>query len=377
MSSREDFRERLAAVPTDDDAVRRRLREKGLPAELPGETREARRLRLAEAGPEVEADVEPEEPAKDWDEAASPQLVGARRRIAETARNPQSSNVELEKLDLYASQAGFARPVAAVRLFGDRLCVGDYAGTLSVLDTAEDLAVAASAQGTGRVGDIAAHADFVASGDLANVNLYSWDLRHLGVLRGHASAVTALDIHHTGDYIVSSGDSTWRLWDRQTLDSLLVQDGHTGEVNCAKISADGCMVGTAGADHDVRVWDLRNGLPVTTLQNHPCAVRTLAWDPNSSWTLASAGDDNRCLVWDLRQAARPLHTLYAHTSTVTGAVFAGGTLITSSLDETVKLWRDGELRRVHRTGCRMLCVDAGRQIAAGRWDRQVDLYAQF
>ena len=63
------------------------------------------------------------------------------------------------------------------------------------------------------------------------------------------------------------------------------------------ISADGELLATAGDDHAVRVWSLRQNQIVHTLRGHRDWVRPLAFSPEGA-RLASAGDDRRVLLWD-------------------------------------------------------------------------------
>lgn len=362
-------------VPTNDDDVRRRLRELGELAEVRDESKEARRRRLVQ----LIARQEPESSAVDHESEeplitdAGPKLLSARESIASynvLTKKPVRS--AWEDFDLYASQAGFGRPVSAVH-FGDSVLVGDYSGELTMLDSGELSVVSKDSSNSGRIGDIAANSELTLTGDLAgNLHIYKPEIRHSASLAGHKSRITSVDIHPSSRFFISaSADSTWRLWDLD--ESLLTQGGHTGAINCGKISCDGCMVGTAGSDHDVRIWDLRNGLPITVLSNHAEEVLTLCWDPCHDYSLATAGADNRCLLWDLRNAAKPQQVIYAHCGAITDVVLNGEELVTASTDETVKIWHGNELKRTHEMGTKITSISVASGLVAGRWDRQVDL----
>ena len=63
-----------------------------------------------------------------------------------------------------------------------------------------------------------------------------------------------------------------------------------------------------------RVWDLRSGRSILTLEGHVKDILSMDWSPNG-YLLASGSNDNTCRVWDIRKRAC-IYTLPAHTSLV-------------------------------------------------------------
>lgn len=50
-------------------------------------------------------------------------------------------------------------------------------------------------------------------------------------------------MHPSGDYIASASfDTTWRLWDAETTQELLLQEGHSKEVYSVEFQNDGSLV---------------------------------------------------------------------------------------------------------------------------------------
>jgi len=66
-------------------------------------------------------------------------------------------------------------------------------------------------------------------------------------------------------------------------------------------SPDGTRLASASLDTNVKVWDVRSGQEVLTLEGHTGFVDCVAFSPDSQ-LLVSAGGDRTIKVWD----ARPL-----------------------------------------------------------------------
>jgi WD40 repeat protein len=69
-------------------------------------------------------------------------------------------------------------------------------------------------------------------------------------------------------------------------------------------------------DSSVQCWDLRSGNRIRTIVNAVPAgacVRSVSYNINKPWHLASAGDDFRVKVWDVRKPSVPVKVLDGHT----------------------------------------------------------------
>lgn len=148
----------------------------------------------------------------------------------------------------------------------------------------------------------------------------------------------------------ASFDQTWRLWDIETGDCLLEQEGHSRSVyavafqvgvggacvhctaavcagrNCRRwswllllllqqgcmptsvslhplplaVQNDGALAASGGMDAIGRVWDCRTGRNIFTCEGHVKAVLSLDFSPNG-YQLATGSEDNTARVWDLRK----------------------------------------------------------------------------
>ncbi|KAJ3367609.1 U4/U6 small nuclear ribonucleoprotein Prp4 [Kappamyces sp. JEL0680] len=234
----------------------------------------------------------------------------------------------------------------------------------------------------------------------------------IGTLDGHDMRVARLAFHPSGRFVgTASFDTTWRLWDIETCQELLLQEGHSREVFALGFQRDGALAASAGLDSIGRVWDLRIGRSIMVLRSHIKPILALDWSPNG-YQLATGGEDNTIRVWDIR-AAKCFYTIPAHKSTVTqirywtsseafesssfdgwtlgssansemeiddssdaGSVFTPGSsirrqvldgsiIVSSSYDGTCKLWTDGDykpLKSLSGLEGRITCAD----ISGGR-----------
>lgn len=79
---------------------------------------------------------------------------------------------------------------------------------------------------------------------------------------------------------------------------LMVQLGHTREINNAIFSPNGRFALTASGDHTVRLWDVATGNEIYRFTGHSDHVTTIIFSPNSQMAL-TAGRDGRIFLWSL------------------------------------------------------------------------------
>jgi WD40 repeat protein len=75
------------------------------------------------------------------------------------------------------------------------------------------------------------------------------------------------------------------------------------------------------------------------LHRHASQLLALDFSPNG-WHLASGGDDNTCIIHELRQQ-RTLYTIPAHRSLIKSLKYSpisGEILVTASFDSTLRIW---------------------------------------
>ena len=80
---------------------------------------------------------------------------------------------------------------------------------------------------------------------------------------GHTDRLGRVAIHPMGRHLgTASFDQTWRLWDLETGDCLLEQEGHSRSVYALAFQRDGALAASGGLD-------AVGGLPARCASSHP------------------------------------------------------------------------------------------------------------
>ncbi|KAL3478561.1 hypothetical protein BJX99DRAFT_105023 [Aspergillus californicus] len=104
------------------------------------------------------------------------------------------------------------------------------------------------------------------------------------------------------------------------------------------ISPDSSMIASASADRRVRLWDVRSGHPLFTLEGHQDWVDAIAFSPLGD-TVASGSGDKTVRIWDVR-TGHCRHVLHGHEQSCMSVAFSpdGKLLASASEDRTIRVW---------------------------------------
>jgi WD40 repeat protein len=151
---------------------------------------------------------------------------------------------------------------------------------------------------------------------LGEVKLWDWHSGELiASLSGARQFVSRLAFAPGGGALAAGGGANairdgLTVWDVNVEREHKRLKGHTGNVTCAVLSADGKTLATGSADMTICLWSTTTWTLQATLKGHTGQVRCLAFAPGEA-TLASASDDRTVRLWDVA-AAKEKRVLCKH-----------------------------------------------------------------
>ncbi|RVW92151.1 U4/U6 small nuclear ribonucleoprotein PRP4-like protein [Vitis vinifera] len=296
--------------PTNDMAVRTRLRRLGEPITLFGEREMERRdrLRMIMAKLDAEGQLEKLMKAHEEEEAAAP--VAMEEVEEETLQYPFYTEGSKSLLEARVEIAKYSIKRAASRL---------YRARRKRDDPDEDL----DAEMIGALSGVA------KIWSMPQVNKVSSE-----DIEGHLDRLARIAFHPSGKYLgTASFDKTWRLWDVET-----------GSGIC--FSPNGYHLATGAEDNTCRIWDLRKKKSLYVIPAHSNLVSQVKFEPQEGYFLVTASYDMTAKVWSARDF-KPVKTLSGHEAKVTSLDITedGHCIATVSHDRTIKLWSSAEIEK--------------------------------
>ena len=190
-------------------------------------------------------------------------------------------------------------------------------------------------------------------------------------------AVTSVSWSEGGKHLaIGSTRGDVQLWDAGTNKLVRTMTGHTARVGALSWKLSGALGGAssqAGAgsnsllasgsrDRLIHLRDPRSdsSTPEMRLCAHKQEVCGLRWSFDERSMLASGGNDNKLLVWDIKKHTQPIHTFADHTAAVKaiawsphqhGLLASGG----GTADRCIRFWNC-------LTGHGINCIDTGSQV---------------
>nr|AFN53638.1 hypothetical protein [Linum usitatissimum] len=392
------------AVPTNDMAVRARLRRLGEPITLFGEREMERRDRLRMLMAKLDSEGQLEKLMKAHEEEEAAATTTAYDAEEEMVEYPFYTEGSRELLNARVSIVKYSVVRAALRLQRARRKRDDPdededAEINWALEQARNLALDCSEVGDDRPlssCSFSKDGEFLATCSLKGVAKV-WKtpkIAEVTLLKGHKERLTDVSFSPVNNCLATaSADRTAKLWDTNgTL--LRTFEGHLDRLARIAFHPSGKYIGTTSFDKTWRLWDINTGVELLLQEGHSRSVYGIAFHPDGSlvlgisfspngYHLATGGEDNTCRIWDLRKK-KSLYVIPAHSNLVSHVKYEpqeGYYLVTASYDTTAKVWSGKDFKPVktlsgHESKVASLDIAPdGRYIATVSHDRTIKLWS--
>lgn len=305
----------------------------------------------------VEHRAEPHMPPKEEPQLSAAQISLLRQWIAEGAKGqddaPKGMQISAPKLKSdvnaakYASAAGATKDgglvigrFQSVELFdatgqNRKWKFNDLSGKVNQIRTTSDGQTLVVATGVAGVGGEAILLS-VASGEL------------LGRFVGHKDTIYSAALSPDGKWLATgSYDRKAILWDRSTGEAKATLSGHNGAVYDLDFDPTSSIIATASADQTVKIWNLA-GDRLDTLGQPEGEMHCVRFSRDGS-SIFAAGADRQIRKWQLLSRNKPainplLVARFAHEDVVLQIELINDQLVSISKDRSMKLWDTDQLR---------------------------------
>lgn len=199
-------------------------------------------------------------------------------------------------------------------------------------------------------------------------------------------AIQTATFNVTGDWIALGSSNLGQLlvWEWQSEQYIMKQQGHSSEMNCIAYSPDGQYIVTGGEDAKVKVWNANNGFCFVTFSEHTSAVTALEFS-NTKKFVVSASLDGTVRAYDLIRyrnfrtftSPRPVQFSSLAIDTSGELVVAGGRDIFEIFLWSMKLGRLLEVLSGHEGPVVSLAfapVATSSMLVSGSWDHTIRLW---
>lgn len=259
------------------------------------------------------------------------------REIRDTVRLRELSSGR----DLYLPLPIGEVTAAAQSLGGDVIVAGYRGGMLAIARGTDEQPRIVQRAHEVAISSVACSPDgrFIATSDVdGTVSAWTADGTLVWTVPSHMGSINELCYSHTGKLLASAGaDHEIHLWDAASGQRVQTLSGHNSSATRLAFSGDDRMLVSGSIDQTIRVWDLTSGRQLWKAQTGS-PVLAIDWSPHQPW-IVSSGYARELKVWDSR-TGRVSRTFTGHTDHVRCLQFSpdGKALFAADYDGVIRKW---------------------------------------
>jgi WD40 repeat protein len=271
-------------------------------------------------------------------------LSGDGRLIVTASREAELRIWSFDSHDSRGTIALDDGPATALAVRNNRAVTGHADGAVAVYDLDSKRRLFRFKRNDAMIWSVA----FVGSEDRIAAASHDWtvalwetssEAAPAALLEGHESAVQALAVDPSGQWLASGGaDRTVRVWDLETHDARRMYRNNSDFISAMAFSADGATLATGSLDGTVKLLSMNSYRMQRMLSGHNTRITSLAFSSYDD-LMASASEDGVVRIRTLKRP-RAFLSLNGIGSGAKALAFTndGRTLLTGGQDGVVRLW---------------------------------------
>jgi len=119
--------------------------------------------------------------------------------------------------------------------------------------------------------------------------------------QAHGDSIYALRLSPDGKLLATGGaDKLVKLWDLETRKEVAKLEAHMGHVLALAFNKDGSLLASGGADKVLNIWDVKTRKQEITINKHPAPILGLSWTPDGKSLFSICEDGSPHLFTDFK-----------------------------------------------------------------------------